>query len=141
VAQKKPTYRTGPPAYIWTLYFIVAAYWILEGLFIVGSSIYVLTAPVDPLIRNAVSALTIAAMAIGLFIVTVGLGLIFKWEWCRGVVNVFCWFRILAGLWRLKNYILFGFIMSSSGFFLGFFFTIFGIIAAGVQVWLLSETD
>ena len=104
------------------------------------AGILALMAPADPLVGGFVQAVGGVILAIGAFIALLGVGLILKWEWCRGVVNVFCWLRILGGLWHLKD-LMFSLFMPPAILATQFFFTIVGLIAAGMQVWLLSETD
>lgn len=127
-----------------TLFYIVAAYWILEGLVIFGGGLLVLIAPEgggDPTLGTVTHAVGALIMLFGAFLATVGIGLFMKWEWCRGVVNVFCWLRILGGLWRLRYILTMGLIFNRAGMVVDLVFAVLGIIAAGLQIWLLSETD
>jgi hypothetical protein len=143
-APKAAKYRAGVEPWVMTLFFIVAAYWILEGLVILGAGLLVLVAPEgggDPTIGSITHIVGALIMAFGAFLATVGVGLIMKWEWCRGVVNVFCWLRILGGLWRIRRILLMGLLFNRTGMVLDLTFAILGIIAAGLQIWLLSETD
>ena len=140
VVQKKVVKRGGAP-WIWTLYYLVASYWVLEGLVIMIAGIVLLAAPADQVTGGFFQAIGGIVLAIGAFIALVGTGLILKWEWCRGVANVFSWLRILGGLWRLKDLIFAGLFMRPGALIMNFFFTIVGLVAAGLQIWLLSETD
>ena len=140
-APKAPKYRKGVEPWVMTLFYIAASYWILEGLFFLGLGLIAMILPDAQSIAPLNLVIGGGFMAIGAFIALIGLGLLMKWEWCRGVANVFCWIRIVVGFWRLKNIITMGLFFQRSGIFIDFMFAIVGIAVAGLQVWLLSETD
>jgi len=140
VAQKKVIKRGGAP-WIWTLYYIIAVYWMLEGLVILAFGIVSMASSGGETVP-ILQAMGVLVLAIGAFITLLGLGLILKWEWCRGVVNFFCWLHILFGLLRFARIAMLGFLFfSPAALIANLFFLIVGLAAAGLQIWVLSETD
>ena len=64
-----------------------------------------------------------------------------KWEWARAVVNVFCWIRIFLGLLSLWQAFLLANLAGAGATVVTILFSVLDIVMAGVQVWLISETD
>jgi len=141
VARPVPVARrkAGPEPWILTLYMIVAGYWIFDGIkeLILAFRALASTTTLHPEL-NFISYILIA---IGLFQLALGVGLLLKWEWARGVVNIFCWIRILFALMALAGVVMGGFIAGPLFSLMTIFFSVLDLVVAGTQIWLISETD
>lgn len=91
-------------------------------------------------VGQAFSGMLAVAGAIGVAFILLGLGLILKWEWARGVVNIVCWINILGGLFNLVIAI-FSSPMSGVMGIVNVFLAMFTIAWTGAQIWVIGETD
>jgi hypothetical protein len=131
-----PKKKTGPEPWVMTLYYLVAAYWILEGLVGVGGGIFSMVgADARPSIFSYIG------IAFGLFSMVLGLGLILRWDWARGVVNIFCWLRIARCILSIPGMAMVGAFLGTAMMLMSLFFLVFGAAIAGLQIWLISETE
>jgi hypothetical protein len=107
---RMPTPGQGQPRWIWPAYYIIAGWWILSGLrtvLVFGSS---------PPMSVFGAIFWLLGMAVGLCALAGGVGLVFKMEWARGIVNVLCFILILSGTVRVVGLFLGG---SEGGFWGG----------------------
>ena len=122
------------------LYYAIAGYWILVGLvhLVLDSQRWVSLPKPLP---GRVSTYFCFLIAIGLFQVSLGLGLVLKWGWARAVVKVFCWIRIfLSTLAMIQTF--FGAVaFESTSILTRMLFIFLDLLASGVLLWLLAETD
>ncbi|MEA2552076.1 MAG: hypothetical protein QOJ65_252 [Fimbriimonadaceae bacterium] len=136
VAKKKK----GPEQWVMTLYYVVACFWIVDGGWSLTSGMMRLLRPSDSALRG-MEFVSIFGMAIGAFSALLGLGLLLKWNWARGVVNIFCWLRIAQGVLSLPSLATIGIFLGTGMMIFSIIFTVFGIAVAGLQIWLISETE
>lgn len=133
---------SGPaPAGNWQLvaYYVMGGWWLANGTFIalafVGSLIVSLLHGAGLFV-----IFPLLGFGIGAALAATGLGLLLKWEWARGVVNVLCWIMIAFGLLRLVMSLLAGFVLGPLAILMAFY-TVFNIAMAGFQIYLIGETD
>ena len=107
-------------------YYAIAGWWVLSGLF------------------QLVMALSGGRFSIDLIIggvtAIVGLGLIFKVEAARGIVNIISWLQILSGIFTFGI----GFLMSSALGSIGaliMILAVVNVVLAGLMIFLIGETD
>lgn len=130
---------TVAPKWVWTAYYLVAAYIALSGLFEVGSAFVQAAKPVngEP---QGLGVFGIVAIVFGLISVAIGIGLAARNEFFRGVANFLCGLRILFGLFGL----IVGFpIFMVLGIFgaLMFLLKVLDIATAAFMIYLIGETD
>ena len=132
----------GPAPWIMTLYYIVAGYWIFGGAKeIITDAIGIANLQAKPDSPAASFSFVLYIMiVVGLFQLVLGTGLLLKWEWARAVVNFFCWVRIALGLLGLYTTILAVPILGAMAI-VYVFFHILDLVMAGLQIWLIGETD
>jgi hypothetical protein len=122
---------SGSPQWVWPAYYLISAWWILNGIWGV---IEVL------LSKDPGSLFGIIAMLLNVVTALVGLGLILRVELARGIVNVLCFLQILEGIFGLLG-----------SFAMTFVFGLFGAIAmimsviqialAVVMIFVIGETE
>lgn len=142
----RPTFakrQVGPEPWVLTLYYVVAGYWIFGGVKEIITDALALVnlqskAANSPL--AGFSFILYIMMAVGAFQLALGTGLLLKWEWARAVVNFFCWIRILFGLLGLYASIL-SVTIAGPMAALYIFLNVLDIVMAGLQIWLIGETD
>jgi hypothetical protein len=146
VARPKPDVKTmrpmmsGPAPWVWPAYYLSAGWFILNGIITIASSI-ILMAKIDNSLFGAVlGPITYVMLVVGIAQVVIGLGLILKIEFIRGVANIWCWLQILAGARGLLGSLVFGGFFTSWGI-VGIVRSVFDIGTAGLIIYLLGETD
>lgn len=132
------------PKWIWACYYLIAAWWILGGVFDVLNGFYVFGKPLELLKLEKEFNITASPMVIDIITGTVtacfGIGLAVKLEMIRGIVNVIAGLKLARSLLGLAGTLL-G--MTFSGV-LGIPFMLmhlFNIITSGMLIWLIGETD
>lgn len=141
VARPAPVARrkVGPEPWIVTLYMVVAGYWIFDG---IKELIFAFRALANTTTSHPeLNFVAYILIVIGAFQIVLGTGLLLKWEWARGVVNIFCWIRILFALLSLAGVVMGGFIAGPLVSLLTIFFAVLDLVVAGAQIWLIAETD
>lgn len=137
----KKTYGRTAPNYVWVLYYIFAALWIIDGARILLVSLGALPKlAAMGSVGQAFSGMMAIATLIGAALVGLGVGLILKWEPARGVANVICFLNILGGLFNLVSAIFLSPLGGVSGIF-NVFLAMFSIAWTGAQIWVIGETD
>lgn len=131
--------------WIMTLYYVLAGYWIFGGVMLLVTAFQALAVlqsrPPDAFGSGMLTMVDYVMIAVGVFQATLGVGLILKWEWARAIVNIFCWIRILLSGLSLIGLLMGGFLFGGIWVIVRFLFTVFDIVAAGTQIWLIAETD
>lgn len=129
------------PKWIWGLYYFFAALWIFDGARVLMVSLKLVPEVwgAGAVGQSCMGMLGVMG-AIGAFFIAIGVSLIFRFEWARGVVNVICWVRILGLLFDLIMAI-----FSSAAFglagLLNVFIVMLTIAWTGAQIWVIAETD
>lgn len=119
----------GEYAWAWWIYYGVSAWWILNG----GYAIFLS-------VTQSGGLLGIISLLIGLFTALVGLGLIFRVEAARGIVNVLCFIQILEGCFGLGvGFLLSGFIGIWG--IIGMLMSILRIVFAVLMIFAIGETE
>jgi hypothetical protein len=136
-AQKK----IGPEPWVWTLYYVVACWWLVDALKELITSFSALAGIQAHPSLAAFAFIVYIGIAVGLFEAALGIGLLVKWEWARAVVNFFCWVRILFGVMGLYSSIMMAGFSGPANTALNILFCVLNIVMAGLQIWLISETD
>jgi hypothetical protein len=129
----------GPPGYVIGLYYASAIWWILQGIRMIASGFNLI--PDVMAGPGAIFAgIVYVAIAVGLFFMALGLGLVLKWEWARGVVNIICWINIFFGI--LSFFTLFGMAFVFGPIMIvGVILNVIDICISGGMVWLIGETE
>jgi hypothetical protein len=142
VARPAPVARkvAGPEPWIMTLYTILAILWMIDGCrgFFLAYRIWDFRTTAG---YAGFDFLDCAYIAVGAFEVALGIGLIQKWNWARGVVNIFSWIRIALALLNLSVLVMGGFLLGPHFILLDVFFAVLALALSGAQIWVISETD
>jgi hypothetical protein len=125
----------GPEPWVMKLYYAVAAYWILDGVAAVVMRAISLSNP------KTFSSIAYLGIAIGIFAIALGIGLLLRWDWARGVVNIFCWIRIASAAFSLMSLIGVSMMFGAGAMLLNLFLSVLSACIAGLQIWLIAETD
>jgi hypothetical protein len=120
--------RNEAPRWIWIAYFVVSAWWALNGVLGILQGVGVLEGGYPPI-----------SLTIGAFSLVVGLGLLARMEWARGVVNVLAFIQIVFGTIDLVL-IFFSGIGGLWGI-VWLFQTFLEIGLAGLMIYVIGETD
>ena len=125
-------------AWVWPAYYLISGLWIIDGL---RTLLY--TANMIPKLA-AVGAFGtsfgILGGLIGLATMAIGIALILRMEWARGILNILCFLQILDGIFSFATSIL---IINFLGTF-GIVLTIVSairVVIAGLMIFLIGETD
>jgi hypothetical protein len=132
--QKKATAAPGTPRWVWGVYYALAAYWMLEGLYQVVSGLLPAFQGKDLAVFGVVGA------ALGLFSFLVGLGLAVNVDLARGVVNFFAGLRIIFGLFSLAGAVM-GSVFAGLWGFLLVVLTVLDIAVAALTIYIIGETE
>src|SRR5687767_9493729 len=117
----------GEFAWAWWIYYVVAGWWVLNGVYAIAASVQG-------------GGLGIISLVIGVFTAFVGLGLIFRVEAARGIVNVLCFIQILEGAFGLAvGFLLSGFVGIWG--ILGMLFSILRVVFAVLMIFAIGETE
>lgn len=122
-SSRTPAVSPGAPRWAGTAYNLIAVYWILSGAYSVLTALLL-----------ADKGAGVVAAAFGLFPVAVGLGLILRIEFVRGIVNVLCGLQILFGIVGVLGSFF-------AGHPLGVLMSFFQIATAGFMIYLIGETE
>lgn len=127
-APQQKAYRTAGSGYanknlIWGLYYFFAVWWIIDG----GLTLATAKGSVLEIVIGSIQAL-------------VGVGLLLRIDFLRGVFNVLAFLGLLGALRGLIFAILGSAFFGLSGFLL-VLFMVFKICLYGAQIWVLGETD
>lgn len=125
VIQRKDSGSTSGPQWVWSLYYIIAGWWILNGAW---NGIQALTD------MSLGLSMSVAVLLVSLLMMVVGIGLIARVEAARGAVNILCWLQILMGSLQL----LFGLMTSSTQ---GILMSVIMIGMAILMLFVLGETE
>ncbi len=91
-------------------------------------------------LRSGAGVIGIISLAIGIFTACVGLGLIFRVEAARGIVNVLCFIQILEGALGLAiGFLLSGFVGIWG--IVGMIFSILRVVFAVLMIFAIGETE
>jgi hypothetical protein len=123
-ARPAPDTAVGAPGWAKPVYNLIAGYWVLSGACGVLSAT-VLAGKDGP---NSLAA------AFALLPVVVGIGLLARVEFIRGIVNFLCALQIAGGL-------LGAFMSFLAGSPLGLVMSIVQVFTAGFMIFLIGETD
>jgi hypothetical protein len=132
---KKPQYVSSldAPKWVWWAYYGIGAYWMIGGFISVLEGF-----GLPKLDFSEVS--NIVALVMGGVNVLIGLGILLRIEFIRGIVNVICFMNILSGLlgaWgSFLGIGLFGFVSV-----LFMLLNLFDVATGGLMIFLLGETD
>jgi hypothetical protein len=120
-------------------YYFMAGWWVFNGCMIfLGSA--VMHSKFMAGGASMFAGIPIIGMVIGIVYALTGLGLVFRVEIARGIVNVICWITIvLAGI--SVAFSLLGGLIFGPGAILMALRSIFDIALAAFQIYLIGETD
>jgi hypothetical protein len=129
----------GPPQHIMTLYYIGAAWWILQGGRTVAVSLGILPEMMSSF-GGIFASFVIVAIIIGAIQALLGIGLMAKIEIARGIVNILCWITIAFGLYDFISLFAAVLVWPLLGI-LGIILNVIDIVVAGAMIWLIGETE
>jgi ribosomal protein L40E len=139
VAAKKDESRYyQAPKWVWIAYYVIAAFWILNGVRDILWGLDVFGRQGEGGFFE--SGISVGMLAVGFVTALVGLGLILKIELARGIVNVIAGLRILFGALSLFMTIPLIFIVGIFGF-LAAIWTLIDIVLAVLIIYIIGETD
>ena len=131
-------FNTAP--WIWPAYYACAGYYILSGLADVIQAVAISPHTKNPITHQESGEINYFGVVIGVATIIIGLGLIAKVEFIRGIVNFFAAFSILGSLFAL-----FGLIVVGSLFgpivIVFIVMQMISIFASAMIIYLIGETD
>jgi hypothetical protein len=131
---------SGPAPWVWPTYYLSAGWFIFNGAVTVAESIILMSKLDKSLFGSMFTPFTYVMLVVGIAQVAIGLGLILKIEFIRGVANIWCWLQILAGARGLLASAVLGGFFTGWGI-IGIVRSLFDICTAGLIIYLLGETD
>jgi hypothetical protein len=129
VAQAQVHRGYDAPKWVWIWYTIISMYWVLDGAFqmLAGMGLISDTKSVVGIILGAIS-------------IVIGLGLLFKIRFLRGVAHILCWLNLANGLLGL----LAGLMLTVAIGPLAYILCLFAILraaSAAFMIYLIGETE
>ena len=122
-----------------TLYYVLAGYWIVNGLWGIGSTLYTTMGPHPA--THGLGFFGGLDIVIGAISIAIGIGLMAKWELARGAANIFSWLIIADVALSFLSLVGIGMIFGALIMVLVIVFNVIRVVAAGTQIWLISETE
>lgn len=140
--KQKQAYGYAAPRWVWAVYYLIAAYWALGGLYDVFKGAAGLAHPpksdhlfgMDPSLD-----FTIMVIA-GIVYLVIGLGLVFRVEFIRGIVSFFSWLKIIFGAFSLLGAFPLLALFPLVGI-IAVTLAILDIVSAGLMIYLIGETE
>ena len=130
---------TVAPKWVWSAYYLVAAYIAISGLLEVGGAFVQAAKPVNGEAQG-LGVFGIVAIVFGLISVAIGVGLAVRNEFFRGVANFLCGMRIIFGGFSLIA--LFPVYLVLGGFgAIMLLLKVLDIATAAFMIYLIGETD
>jgi hypothetical protein len=130
----------GPAKWIWPAYYIISVYYVLGGVAHVGRGFIFMTRSTDNAIGQQLGFFGYIGIIVGAIQILIGLGLLFKVEFIRAIVNFFCWISILSSSFALLGSVLAGGFFTSWGIS-GIVLNVTNIVTSALMIYLIGETD
>ncbi len=118
-------------SWIWPAYYVLSIYWIISGIEGILRSLN--EAPFGPGAEPL-------ALVMGAFSALVGLGLLVRLEFLRGVGNLVCFLQILGGVLGLWTGVLSIAVLGPMGLIVTIM-AILDVLTGGFMIYLIGETD
>lgn len=125
------------PKWTWIAYYVVCAYYVIEGLRLVFYGVVPTLAVTAQMGHPMVNPIYVI---VGLVMALFGAGLAARIEFVRGIANVVCWILIVFGFLMLAGSVMVGFVLAPLGL-LFMFFSVLRIATAGFMIYLIGETE
>lgn len=138
VAAKRPLMQTA--SWIWPTYYVISGYFVLSGIWEIVQTIFAASSHKPGAEATGMGPIQGFMIIIGVVTSLIGLGLLFKVELARGIVNVFCWIRIALGVLSLPATIGMVVVFGPLGVVM-LVSSIFDIVSSGLMIYLIGETD
>jgi hypothetical protein len=129
--------------WVWVVYFIVAAYWLISGLTGIGTTVKDATTPRELLHMTytpGFGLFQILSIAWSTFTAAVGAGLALRIEAARGVVNFFSFIKIFVGVCGVALAFLGTMLAGPLGLLFVAIFTL-DIIIGALTIYTIGETE
>lgn len=121
----------GPPKYIWTLYYLLCAFWIIDGLVDVARTVLAS--------KGEISGFGVVEIVFGVVTILVGIGLLLKNEFARRVVNTIAAINLLLAVLGLIGSLLSILVLGPFGL-LYVIWNLVTIVIFGGMVWIIGVT-
>lgn len=133
-----PKTALGVPQWVWPVYCAIAIYWIVEG----GIWVFRWLMEMGILSRYGVhfNIFTFIWLIWGGIHILAGTGLLLRWEFIRGCVNILCWLKIGLTLLCMPFTIIGGLMMGPMAVVM-LLMEGFGVFTAAMMIYLIGETD
>ena len=125
----------GQPKWVWPAYYSICAYFILTGL--VG---VIMTAISISRAKDGVGIFDYVSLVVGAITALIGIGLVAKVDFVRGIVNIFCWIQIVSSVLGAASLLLAGLILGPFAILMAFW-RLIDAVTAGLMIFLIGETD
>ena len=126
--------------WIWPTYYIISGYFVLSGLWSIGETLYAASAHRSGAEAAGMGPVQGVMIIVGVLTALIGLGLLFKVELARGIVNVFCWIRIALGVLSLPAVIGMVVVFGPLGVIM-LISSVVDIVTSALMIYLIGETD
>ena len=125
-----------PPKWVWGAYYGISALYVVQGLYSVAMGIYEVSSPKS----HFSSFFATIELVIGAVTALLGLGLLARIEFVRGIINFFCGIQILLGILGLAGSVFGAMILGPLGLLM-MFMNVLKIATAAFMIYLIGETD
>lgn len=140
-AEKKRYKNFETPQWVWVCYYLIAAWWVLGGIFDVMNAFYLFGKPPKELLgSDGEMGPNIVGIIAGSITALFGIGLAFRIEVIRGIVNFAAGAKLLLGLLGIAGTIM-GMTVSGALAIPLVFLHVINVITAGGLIFLIGETD
>ncbi len=135
---KRPLMQTA--AWIWPTYYIISGYFVLSGIWTIVQTVIAANTHKSGVEVTGMGPIQVIIIIIGAITSLIGLGLLFKVELARGIVNVLCWIRIAVGVLSLPAAIGLAVVFGPLGIVM-LISSIIDVLSSGLMIYLIGETD
>lgn len=114
--------------WVFPVYYTISGYWALSGIvYIIGG-------------LGALKGFGPCDVVSGAISLILGIGLIMRFEFIRGVVNVACFVKILGAIWGAwQGFLLFPILGGLAA--IGLIFSVIDFVTGAFMIFLIGETD
>ena len=144
VEQKKSNYAYGTAAWVWWAYYAIAGWFVLSGLInlargIIGFIQFNRDTADNPYVQSF-GVFFYFGMAISAAAIVVGMGLILKSDFIRGIANYYCAFMLLFGALDVLSYIGISAIIGPVAY-VWMARSALDVVCGGMMIYLILETN
>lgn len=139
VASSRPVAFAGPPQWVWGAYYAISVLYVVEGV----DDIFMTFVNSHRKIMGeeiGIGPFGILSIVLGALTILIGLGLVLRIEFIRGIVNFFCGVQILLGILGFFGAVAAALFTGPFGILL-MFLEVLRVVCGVMMIYLIGETD